>query len=95
MSTHRQHQRQAAEARDDRACPACGHRLGAHRGLALVCGADGCRCARFVVNPDGRGWRVRDTKTGHLHSARIADRARAQRQADAMNARLAGEEGAR
>jgi hypothetical protein len=45
---------------------------------------------RFQIAKDGPGWRVKDTVKGHLHSARIADKARAQRQADAMNARLKG-----
>jgi len=45
--------------------------------------------ARFDVMKDGTGWRVRDTQTGHLHSARIADKARAQRQADHFNRLLA------
>jgi hypothetical protein len=43
---------------------------------------------RFIIKADGRGWRVRDTKTGQDHSARIGDKARAQRQADALNARI-------
>jgi len=43
---------------------------------------------RFVVVKDGNGWRVQDTRNGSLHSARIADKARTQRQADTMNARL-------
>jgi hypothetical protein len=42
---------------------------------------------RLRVIGYGRGWRVADSK-GRLHSARIADKDRAQRQADAMNARL-------
>jgi len=36
---------------------------------------------------DGNGWRLQDSR-GFLHSARIQDKARAQRQADAMNERL-------
>ena len=43
---------------------------------------------RFVVRKDGRGWRVRDTVRGHDHSHRIADKERAQRQADALNANM-------
>jgi hypothetical protein len=42
---------------------------------------------RFQIKADGKGWRVYDTLRATLHSARIADKARAQRQADAMNAR--------
>jgi len=43
---------------------------------------------RLIVVKDGNGWRVQDVNRGHLHSARIKDKARAQRQADTMNARL-------
>lgn len=32
---------------------------------------------RFVVERDGKGWRVLDTLTGHFHTARLADRSRA------------------
>jgi len=42
---------------------------------------------RIRVERSGSGWRLVDTK-GRLHSARIKDRERCQRQADAMNARL-------
>ena len=45
---------------------------------------------RFQLRKDGSGWRVRDTEKGVDHSARIPDKARAQSQADTMNARLTG-----
>jgi hypothetical protein len=41
----------------------------------------------ITVKKDGNGWRLVDDK-GRLHSARIADKARAQRQADQLNAQL-------
>jgi hypothetical protein len=44
--------------------------------------------ARFVVVRDGRGWRVQDTRTGVLHTARLGDKDKAQRAADRLNARL-------
>lgn len=42
----------------------------------------------ITVVRDGAGWRLQDAK-GHLHSTRIRDKARAQRQANAMNVKLA------
>jgi hypothetical protein len=39
------------------------------------------------VVKSGSGWSLQDEK-GRLHSARIADKARAQRQAAVMNAKL-------
>lgn len=45
--------------------------------------------ARFVARSAGRGtYRVVDTTTGVIHSAHIADKERARRQADRMNARI-------
>lgn len=43
---------------------------------------------RFKIRRDGAGWRVRDTVTGIDYSARLSDKARAQRQADKLNANL-------
>ena len=40
---------------------------------------------RFKIEREGNGWRVVDTETGHLHSARIHERWRAQAQANTMN----------
>ena len=35
-----------------------------------------------------RAWRVHDTVTGHIHSAEIADKTRAESQARTMNAKF-------
>jgi hypothetical protein len=48
---------------------------------------------RFVVEPDSNGFRVVDSRNGHLHSARIADKDRAQRQAVTMNEQAARHSG--
>lgn len=41
----------------------------------------------FRVAKDGKGWRVVDNK-GYYHSARIMDKARAEKQAETLNKKM-------